>query len=105
MQLGYAQYIHRSQQTTSPLPYPGTMSIRCKGCDAIVKRSGLYPHMRHSRNPQCELYRRQMDDGLLFSNDGSNTATSAQVQVVDTKRSKGERGMDAIMECQSYFIS
>ena len=81
------------------------MSTRCKGCDAVIKCSGLYPHLRQSRNPLCELYRRQLDEGVLFPEDGSNAATSAQVQAVDTKHSGDERGTAAITECQSYFIT
>lgn len=65
------------------------MSTRCKGCNAVIKRSGLYPHFLLSRNPQCELYRLKLDDGTLFpNNDGELAASGAQAHT--TKRNSFE---------------
>jgi hypothetical protein len=78
------------------------MSTLCKGCNAVVKRSGLYPHFQRSRNPQCELYRCKLDEGALLPDNDSDTAASqaqAHVQVASTERSESETA--AITECQS----
>ena len=58
--------------------FPPPMSTRCKGCNASFKRSGLYPHFQLSRNPQCELYRLELDGGELRQNIDDNTAIRAQ---------------------------
>jgi hypothetical protein len=80
------------------------MSTLCKGCNAIVKRSGLYPHLQHSRNPKCELYHRELDEGALLPNNDSNTtASQAQAHVANTEETESE--MAVIMECLSDFIS
>ena len=82
------------------------MSTRCKGCNTVVKRHGLLPHLRLSRNPQCELYHRQLHHGVLPpNNDAAVDATSTQVQVVNPEQSKDEEGVAAITECQSYCTS
>jgi hypothetical protein len=52
------------------------MSILCKGCNAVVKRSGLYPHFRQSRNPHCEEYRIKLDGGALLPNNEGDAAIS-----------------------------
>ena len=76
------------------------MSTRCLGCNAVVKRSGLYPHFKRSHNPQCETYRRKLDEGaLLPNNDYDMAASEAQPRVADTEDSESE--MAIITECQS----
>lgn len=76
------------------------MSTRCKGCNTVVKRSGLYPHFLHSHNPKCKMYRHELDEGALLPiNDGNAAASKAQVHVANMECSESE--MTDIMECES----
>src|SRR6266702_699949 len=67
------------------------MSTQCKGCNAIIKRSGLYQHIKKSHNPQCELCRSKLDDGILLPNNDGDMAASA--------------AHGTIMQCQSGCTS
>ena len=78
------------------------MSTRCKGCYTIIKRSGLYPHFLHSCNPQCELYRCKLDDGVLLpNNEGKTAASRARAHITSTEHSESESEREVVMECQS----
>jgi Zn-finger nucleic acid-binding protein len=76
------------------------MSTRCKGCNASFKRSGLYPHFRLSRNPQCELYCLELDGGEL---DIKMAASRVQPHVIKTKRRKDEMDIDTFAERQLVY--
>ncbi|KAH9020914.1 hypothetical protein EDB84DRAFT_1441645 [Lactarius hengduanensis] len=65
------------------------MSTQCEGCSAIVKRSGLYPHIQQSRNPQCELYRVKLDDGALLPDNDSDTAASTAREYISNEKETG----------------
>jgi hypothetical protein len=78
------------------------MSTQCKGCGASVKRSGLYPHFQRSRNPLCELYRLQLDEGaLLPRGDSLRDASEAIVGSGDEPESETSGVMKAMLERQS----
>jgi hypothetical protein len=38
----------------------------CKGCGSSFKRSGLYAHLYHSKNPSCETYLKQIQHDQIF---------------------------------------
>ena len=77
------------------------MSTRCKGCNTIIKCSGLYLHFLLSHNPQCELYRRKLDDGVLLpDNKGKMAASRARAHVTETENGEKEGKRGVIMECQ-----
>lgn len=80
------------------------MSTRCLGCNAIFKRSGLYAHFNRTHNPQCEMYRRKLDEGaLLPDNEYDMAASEAQEHVAGTEDRESE--MAIITESQSDIVS
>jgi hypothetical protein len=38
----------------------------CKGCGSSFKRSGLFAHLYHSKNPTCEAYLKQIQHDKIF---------------------------------------
>jgi hypothetical protein len=40
--------------------------IVCKGCGSSFKRSGLFAHLYHSKNPSCEIYLKQIRRDKIF---------------------------------------
>jgi hypothetical protein len=81
------------------------MSTLCQGCETVFKRSGLYSHFEHSRNPQCELYRRKLDEATLLPNEGSRTPAASKDQMYTADPGYSESDTAVIMERQSHFIS
>jgi hypothetical protein len=38
----------------------------CKGCGSSFKRSGLFAHLYHSKNPSCDTYLKQIQHDKIF---------------------------------------
>ena len=71
------------------------MSSRCKGCNVSFKRSGLYPHFQLSRNPECQLYRLELDGRELWHNDDEDGMATSRAQEDVAKASHSNDEMDS----------
>ena len=62
----------KKKKQTKILPTP-IMTV-CKGCGSSFKRSGLFAHLYHSKNPSCNAYLKQIqDDSKLFWSELDNS--------------------------------
>jgi hypothetical protein len=55
--------------------------IVCKGCGSSFKRSGLFAHLYHSKNPCCETYLKEIRQDKIFWSEKEEDSTENPNQI------------------------